>query len=275
MRRRIRQSSAIRRCCRRRLPLAAKATINQTFGGTFADELEKLPDNQWSGPVPSSYGLHLVRVTERREGRNPASPRCVDAVAREWSNAKRKALEAERIETLLKRYNVTYRKYGQGRDPLMIRCALFLLMMFQMIAGAAQAHEMRPAYLEIRKTDTNKYSILWKVPAAGDKRLGLYVRMPEACQAAAEPVGTITGGAYYERWSVTCAGGLSRPRNHHRWIAFDADGCAGPYQLREWHEPGVAIDAGGTGPRCDRQSIHVRCGENILRARRRSHPNRS
>jgi hydrogenase/urease accessory protein HupE len=91
----------------------------------------------------------------------------------------------------------------------MIRWALFLLMTFQMIAGAAQAHEMRPAYLEIRETDTNKYSILWKVPAAGDKRLGLYVRMPAACQAAAEPLGTITGGAYYERWSVTCSGGLT------------------------------------------------------------------
>jgi hydrogenase/urease accessory protein HupE len=90
----------------------------------------------------------------------------------------------------------------------MIRFALFLLMMFQIIVGAAQAHEMRPAYLEIRETAANQYSVLWKVPAAGDKRLGLYVKMPEACQAAAEPVATITGGAYYERWSVTCAGGL-------------------------------------------------------------------
>jgi hypothetical protein len=89
------------------LPLAAKATINQTFGATFADELEKVPVNQWSGPVPSSYGLHLVRVTERMEGRNPVLSEVRDAVAREWSNAKRNALEGERIEALLKRYNVT------------------------------------------------------------------------------------------------------------------------------------------------------------------------
>jgi hydrogenase/urease accessory protein HupE len=91
----------------------------------------------------------------------------------------------------------------------MSRGVLFLLIMFQMITGAAQAHEMRPAYLEIRETAANKYSVLWKVPAAGDKRLGLYVRMPEACQPAAEPVATITGGAYYERWSVTCPEGLT------------------------------------------------------------------
>lgn len=89
------------------LPLTASATINQSFGDRFAEALEKLPDNQWSGPLPSSYGLHLVRVLERREGRSPALDEVRGAVAREWSNAKRKALEAERIETLLKRYDVT------------------------------------------------------------------------------------------------------------------------------------------------------------------------
>jgi hypothetical protein len=96
------------------LSLAAKAMINQTFGGTFADELEKLPANQWSGPVPSSYGLHLVRVTERKEGRSPALSEVRDAVAREWSNTRRKALEAERIEALLKRYNVTMESTDKG-----------------------------------------------------------------------------------------------------------------------------------------------------------------
>lgn len=88
-------------------PLTVKATINQTYGGTFSDELEKVPVNQWSGPVPSSYGLHLVRVIERMEGRNPVLSEVRDAVAREWSNAKRNALEGERIEALLKRYKVT------------------------------------------------------------------------------------------------------------------------------------------------------------------------
>jgi hypothetical protein len=96
------------------LSLATKAMINQTFGGTFADELEKLPANQWSGPVPSSYGLHLVRITERREGRNPVLSEVRDAVAREWSNTRRKAVAAERIEILLKRYNVTIENMDKG-----------------------------------------------------------------------------------------------------------------------------------------------------------------
>ncbi|MBS0250436.1 MAG: HupE/UreJ family protein [Proteobacteria bacterium] len=91
----------------------------------------------------------------------------------------------------------------------MIRCALLLLPLCLMLTGAAGAHEMRPAYLEISERAADQYSVLWKVPAAGDKRLGLYVRMPDACKTSAAPVGTIVDGAYYERWTLTCAGGLA------------------------------------------------------------------
>jgi len=43
----------------------------------------------------------------------------------------------------------------------------------------AAAHEVRPAYLQIRQTGLDTYDILWKVPARGDNlRLGLYVELP-------------------------------------------------------------------------------------------------
>ncbi|MEQ1576185.1 MAG: peptidylprolyl isomerase [Hyphomicrobium sp.] len=89
------------------LPLTAKTAINQTFGDKFAEELESLPADQWSGPVESSYGLHLVRVTGRQNGREPALAEVRDAVLRDWSNTKRKALEQDRIGSLMKRYKVT------------------------------------------------------------------------------------------------------------------------------------------------------------------------
>jgi parvulin-like peptidyl-prolyl isomerase len=89
------------------LPLTAHVMIAQTFGGPFADELDAAAENKWSGPITSSYGLHLVRVTERRAGRSPALSEVRDAVVREWSNTKRKAFEQARIEDLLKRYRVT------------------------------------------------------------------------------------------------------------------------------------------------------------------------
>ncbi|MBS0250435.1 MAG: peptidyl-prolyl cis-trans isomerase [Proteobacteria bacterium] len=88
------------------MPLTTKAVIGQTFGKAFAEELEKAPIHEWSGPISSSYGLHLVRVTERKVGRDPALSEVRAAVAREWSNAKRKSFEQDRMEALLKRYQV-------------------------------------------------------------------------------------------------------------------------------------------------------------------------
>ena len=46
---------------------------------------------------------------------------------------------------------------------------------------SAFADELRPAYLSIRETRPDEFSVLWKVPALGDKRLGLYLQLPDTC----------------------------------------------------------------------------------------------
>lgn len=91
----------------------------------------------------------------------------------------------------------------------MIRRVLVGLVLWTWLSSIALAHEIRPAYLEINETAVGHYAVLWKVPAAGNKRLALYVRMPDACKAQTEPVGTFSGGAYYERWNVICDGELT------------------------------------------------------------------
>jgi hydrogenase/urease accessory protein HupE len=71
------------------------------------------------------------------------------------------------------------------------------------------AHELRPAYLELRQTGLHTYDVLWKVPSRGaDLRLALYVQFPEDCQQTT-PRRTFAGGAYVERWRVQCPGGLT------------------------------------------------------------------
>ena len=52
-----------------------------------------------------------------------------------------------------------------------------LLTLVSLVAGTASAHEIRPGYLELREVSSGGYDVLWKVPAKGDKRLGLYVRL--------------------------------------------------------------------------------------------------
>ena len=43
------------------------------------------------------------------------------------------------------------------------------------LTRTAFAHEMRPAYLELRQTGPETYDVLFKVPGGGEnQRLGLY-----------------------------------------------------------------------------------------------------
>lgn len=82
--------------------------------------------------------------------------------------------------------------------------AIFLAL-FLITAGGEllRAHEVRPAYLELKQTTADTFDVLWKVPAMGDNlRLGLYVRFPETCELDAEPTGMFVGDAYVERSSV-------------------------------------------------------------------------
>ncbi len=82
--------------------------------------------------------------------------------------------------------------------------------LFATFASGAFAHEMRPAYLELRETKAETYDVLWKVPGRGDNlRLGLYVEFPADCENVTEPRGTMINNALTERWSLQRAGGLT------------------------------------------------------------------
>jgi hydrogenase/urease accessory protein HupE len=88
-----------------------------------------------------------------------------------------------------------------------IRFLALLLLILALVRPAA-AHELRPAYLELTEIAPGQFAVLWKVPAAGDRRLGLYLRLPENCRNLSEPIAAIENAAYFERWKVTCDGGL-------------------------------------------------------------------
>ena len=77
------------------------------FGEKFAAKLGELSLRQWQGPVESGYGVHMVWVSERTEGRVPALAEVRDAVRREWANARRLESNEKFYQELLKRYVVT------------------------------------------------------------------------------------------------------------------------------------------------------------------------
>ena len=85
----------------------------------------------------------------------------------------------------------------------MTRLLIVVLVLCSFIVTKARAHEVRPAYLELKQTSHDTFDVGWKVPARGQNmRLGLYVRLPAECENITEPRGMFTGGAYIERWSI-------------------------------------------------------------------------
>jgi hydrogenase/urease accessory protein HupE len=91
----------------------------------------------------------------------------------------------------------------------MKRSALLLLLL-GFIAMSVVAHEVRPAYLELRQTNAETYDVLWKVPGRGeDLRFGVYARLPGNCQKSSEIQTTAINNAFSDRWTVQCTGGIT------------------------------------------------------------------
>ncbi len=88
--------------------------VAKQFGEDFAAALSGLSPRQWQGPVESGYGVHLVLISERTEGRLPVLAEARDAVRREWANAQRLEGNANFYQELLKRYTVTI----EGLEPV-------------------------------------------------------------------------------------------------------------------------------------------------------------
>ena len=85
--------------------------------------------------------------------------------------------------------------------------AAWICILLAMLTPGASAHEVRPAYLELRQTVPDTYDVLWKVPGQGENlRLGLYVELPESCTNVTKPRATMVNSAFAERWTVKCAG---------------------------------------------------------------------
>jgi len=81
--------------------------VSKQFGEKFAAKLVELPVGEWSGPIESGYGLHLVIVNERKDGSLPALADVRETVKRDWVNAQRSETNEKFYQALLKRYTVT------------------------------------------------------------------------------------------------------------------------------------------------------------------------
>jgi hypothetical protein len=77
------------------------------FGDEFAENLAAVEPGRWEGPLRSGYGLHLVLVRERIEGRLPELGEVRDAVSRDLTSQLREENSRKFYERLRERYTIT------------------------------------------------------------------------------------------------------------------------------------------------------------------------
>ena len=77
----------------------------------------------------------------------------------------------------------------------------------------AWAHEVRPAYFEIKQTAPGQFSILWRTPLLSGMRLPVELKLPDDVQNVKEPiVQELTDSLVERRWIQAGSGGFAGKR---------------------------------------------------------------
>ncbi|HEX7565486.1 MAG TPA: peptidylprolyl isomerase [Bradyrhizobium sp.] len=101
---------------------ATESGIKNSLGDPFVKALAQIAPGQWSGPIESDYGIHLVQVMERAEPRSPVLAEVHESVKREWERVRQVEASAKSYQNLLQRYTVTIERprlagnVGDGRS---------------------------------------------------------------------------------------------------------------------------------------------------------------
>ena len=94
-----------------------------------------------------------------------------------------------------------------------------LLAVFLTLVPTALAHEARPAYLEIKETSPNQFSVLWRTPDLAGMRLPVVLTMPGDVKNLKEPVEQELADSLLERqWIDAGANGLAGKRIEFRGL---------------------------------------------------------
>lgn len=88
-----------------------------------------------------------------------------------------------------------------------------VLLTWMSAIPAAEAHESRPAYLEIEETAPGHYDIRWRTPVLAGQRLAVVLRLPEGVRNVREPlVQQLSDSLLERRWIETGPQGLAGQR---------------------------------------------------------------
>ena len=89
-----------------------------------------------------------------------------------------------------------------------LRVGLITLLLGVGFCSDAHSHALEPGYLELRQIDDELFAAVWKKPAVEGVPMAIAVLLPEQCDTRSEGQLVWDGGAFYARWTTTCASGL-------------------------------------------------------------------
>ncbi len=93
------------------LRLSRPEAIDSVYGNGFFAQIENFPVGQWSGPVVSAYGVHLVRVLDSQGAQASSSAEMRARVLRDWQAVK--AIELRELDYLARKERFTIEIYGR------------------------------------------------------------------------------------------------------------------------------------------------------------------
>jgi parvulin-like peptidyl-prolyl isomerase len=94
----------------RDLTAADEQTVTSLFGPKFSAEVFALEPGPWHGPIPSSYGFHLVQISDRQPAQRYPFDDVRAQVLDEWYRRHREKANEQFFAALLKKYDVVVDK---------------------------------------------------------------------------------------------------------------------------------------------------------------------
>lgn len=89
----------------------SETQISALLGSTFTQQLILLQPGDWTGPIESPFGVHLVRIDRVVESVVPSLELIRKDVRREWLVERRKASREAMIDALREKYRITIEDY--------------------------------------------------------------------------------------------------------------------------------------------------------------------
>ena len=260
----------MRPCC---LPtmdgLASPQEVAAVFGADFASKVTDAPVGQWDGPAAvSGYGLHLVRSSASAGAMPAARP---DPAGGRAANGRQNSVARRTSFTRCAPSTACATKAGSddgcsrrssttaGRPPVMGGPSHCGAAGTGAMVPAAQAHEVRPGYLEIREVGTRYVRRALEGAGRGEYRFALYA---PAGQVQGEPTARLPGGPHR-----TVAAAMPRRAGRQR-VAIDGLGAmrtdVWPGSIREEPPPRPCVSRRKPARRGERGSGRLEVARTYL-----------